>query len=212
MILNSSINKLKFKMMIIENFYENPHEVRNFALKQKYEKHIYHPGNRTENVYIPNGFYEKIKEYLHPFGCKTVESYTCSSGSFQFNIAADHSWIHNDSVDDVKDKYDLFLAGIIFLTPNAPSSGGTGFFKFVETDQHEKNDYTDDDDDYQNIQYNCRNWKGKKWELVSSIGNVFNRLILFDSLQYHMSIDYFGSEINNSRLIQLFFLGVKLDK
>jgi hypothetical protein len=44
-----------------------------------------------------------------------------------------------------------------------------------------------------------------KWELVDRVGNVFNRLILFNSKKYHMSMDYFGDNRENGRLFQTFF-------
>jgi hypothetical protein len=47
-----------------------------------------------------------------------------------------------------------------------------------------------------------------KWKIVNNAGNVFNRLILFPSSQYHISMDYFGTDKYDSRLIQIFFFDV----
>ena len=44
-----------------------------------------------------------------------------------------------------------------------------------------------------------------KWELADTVGNVFNRLILFNSKRFHMSMDYFGDTKDNGRLFQVFF-------
>ena len=43
------------------------------------------------------------------------------------------------------------------------------------------------------------------WEEVDRIGNIYNRLILFKSHNIHSVSKYFGENINNSRLFQLFF-------
>ena len=48
-----------------------------------------------------------------------------------------------------------------------------------------------------------------KWELVDRVGNVFNRLILFNSKRYHMSMDYFGDSKENGRLFQVFFFNTE---
>jgi hypothetical protein len=48
-----------------------------------------------------------------------------------------------------------------------------------------------------------------KWELVDRVGNVFNRLILFDAHNYHMSQDYFGDSKENGRLFQVFFFSTE---
>ena len=44
-----------------------------------------------------------------------------------------------------------------------------------------------------------------KWEMVDRVGNVFNRLVLFNATRYHMSMDYFGTDKMNGRLFQTFF-------
>jgi len=44
-----------------------------------------------------------------------------------------------------------------------------------------------------------------KWELVDQVGNIFNRLVLFNSKQFHASLDYFGTNKENGRLFQVFF-------
>ena len=48
-----------------------------------------------------------------------------------------------------------------------------------------------------------------KWDVCDSVANVYNRLILFRSDQYHASLDYFGIDDNDSRLIQVFFLNTE---
>jgi hypothetical protein len=48
-----------------------------------------------------------------------------------------------------------------------------------------------------------------KWELVDQVGNVFNRLVLFDANRYHMSMDYFGDSSSNGRLFQVFFFSTE---
>jgi hypothetical protein len=48
-----------------------------------------------------------------------------------------------------------------------------------------------------------------KWELIDRVGNVFNRLILFNSKRYHMSLDYFGNSKENGRLFQVFFFSTE---
>jgi hypothetical protein len=90
-------------------------------------------------------------------------------------------------------------AGIIYLTPDAPVSGGTGFFKYKNGDILELS-----------LEQEKKNGKdNSKWEIVSTIGNIFNRLVLFRANQYHMSLDYFGEDFNDGRLIQLFFFSTE---
>ena len=48
-----------------------------------------------------------------------------------------------------------------------------------------------------------------KWELVDKVGNVFNRLILFNANHFHCSMDYFGNNSNDGRLFQVFFFSTE---
>ena len=48
-----------------------------------------------------------------------------------------------------------------------------------------------------------------KWEQVDKVGNIFNRLILFNAKRFHMSLDYFGNSKENGRLFQVFFFSTE---
>ena len=48
-----------------------------------------------------------------------------------------------------------------------------------------------------------------KWEMVDRVGNVFNRLIMYRADNYHVSLDYFGKDINDGRLFQVFFFNTE---
>lgn len=198
---NNLTRDLECKLIVIENFYENPYDVRKFALNQEYYQHNHHPGFRTEKQFFTDVVYSKFLDCLKPFGYTKILSSSKSSGTFQYNISTDHSWVHSDNIYD--DSSVSIWAGIIYLTPNAPLSSGTGIFK------HKTYGNMDDYDTkyLNNSDIITKNSKDlNEWEIVNRIGNVFNRLILFDSKQYHKSLDYFGEDIHNGRLIQIFFL------
>ena len=48
-----------------------------------------------------------------------------------------------------------------------------------------------------------------KWELIDQVGNVFNRLVLFNAHHFHTSMDYFGSNPGDGRLFQVFFFSTE---
>jgi hypothetical protein len=49
-----------------------------------------------------------------------------------------------------------------------------------------------------------------EFDIVDVVGNVYNRLILFDSQQIHSASTYFGNNLNNGRLFQLFFFDLDI--
>lgn len=187
-------------MFIIDDFYENPDDVRKFALSQEYYKWYNVPGKRTNQFYI-----EKLDNYLNKFSKYYIGSNSKQKilSSFQYNTSRDTSWYHNDS--------NTGYAAIVYLTPNAPLSAGTGLFTHESGISQRKdalylmNNYKEDF--FKNgldstIGKSCDN---TKWTLNTSFGNVYNRLIIYKSCNFHKSLDYFGNDINDARLIQIIF-------
>jgi hypothetical protein len=177
-------------IIIIENFYENPLEVRNFALKQNYKKDLYYPGNRTKS-FANDEIKNKLENIIKPFAGNIVyfsNDNDNDNGTFQYATSYDHTWIHKDNDKD----NDINWTGIVYLTPDAPFSSGTTIYKY-KNQLASKTELEKFSKDY------------SKWDIVDNIGNVFNRLLIFDSTQYHASTNYFGTDIYNSRLFQVFF-------
>jgi hypothetical protein len=124
---------------------------------------------------------------------KKTEEKAIYNGSFQYTTSRERSWIHTDGWNN--------WAGVLYLTPDAPLSAGTAFYRFKNGEYSEEDaallNTTDDT--------NKCSQDLTKWEQVDRVGNVFNRLILFNSKRFHMSMDYFGDTKENSRLFQVFF-------
>lgn len=88
--------------------------------------------------------------------------------------------LENDDTWIHKDETDW--AGILYLTPDAPVESGTGIYR-------KQND---------------------SWELITSIGNIYNRLALYNGRLYHRSIvPGFGNCIRTGRLTQVFFFNTE---
>jgi len=179
---------MQSNLIVIDDFYSNPHEVRDHALSQDFHVEGNYPGKRT-NSFLSSEIKKAIQYYL-PELVKDWNDYdtTSYSGAYQICTSRERTWIHTDSYNN--------WAGVLYLTPDAPVSGGTAFYK-----HRASNDvYTvEGDHGYDSQDYT-------KWEQVDFVGNVFNRLVLFNSKRYHASVDYFGKDLNDGRLIQVFFL------
>ena len=92
------------------------------------------------------------------------------------------------------------LAGMVYLTPDADFSCGTSLYAHKKTGLRNENDFGD-----VNVFGETGFYDKTKFELVDTAGNVFNRLVLFDAKCIHSANEYFGTNINNSRLFHLFF-------
>jgi hypothetical protein len=176
-------------LIVIDNFYNNPDNVRNFALSQSFDVSGNFPGSRTKSFLTDD--VKNAISHIMKFSGKVTDWKESSgySGSFQIAVAKDRTWIHSD--------HNNMWAGVCYLTPDAPASSGTGLFKHKASGE-----YFRTTQDYEGYDYT-------KWELFDKIGNRYNRLILYRSNLFHASLDYFGNSLENGRLFQTFFFNTE---
>jgi hypothetical protein len=193
-------------LIIIDNFYNNAMETRNFILTQEFKVRGNYPGQRTRS-FANNELKDIIQEYITPFGGKIIEfpmpdetnkdDNNIYNGAFQYTTCRDRSWIHVDGFNN--------WAGVLYMTPDAPVSAGTGFYKYKDGTTYESDMKIMENKD--EIDSFCQDMT--RWEQVDKVGNIFNRLILFNSKRFHMSLDYFGNSKGNGRLFQVFFFSTE---
>jgi hypothetical protein len=177
-------------------------DTRNYILTQDFNVCGNFPGQRTRsfaNAEIKN----IIQEYILPFGGQitsfpmpdetNMNDNNIYNGAFQYTTMHDSSWIHVDGYNN--------WAGVLYMTPDAPLNSGTAFYRFKDGTSYET-----DTEIMKNIEeINMCGEDLSKWEEVDRVGNIFNRLILFNSKRYHMSLNYFGNSKEDGRLFQVFF-------
>jgi hypothetical protein len=192
---------MRFNSLTIDDFYANPMQVREFALKQEFKVRGNYPGQRTVS-FLNDPIKQKLRDILYPFAGEITDWGGEYTGSFQYTTAADRSWIHADSTTD--------WAAVCYLTPDAPVTAGTGIFRHKETGWMHFDYKRQNDPEY--IKQappgdECQDYT--KWEMVDRVGNVFNRLIMYRADNYHVSLDYFGKDLNDGRLFQVFFFNTE---
>ena len=192
-------------LMIIDNFYKNAQSTRDYILTQEFKVRGNYPGQRTTSR-ANQHLKEMIEGYIQHFAGKIIDwpmpndgrnNDDTYNGAFQYTTSRDRTWIHNDGWNN--------WAGVLYLTPNAPVNSGTGIFRFKDGTRNV--DEAEARGNKKMIDENSQDYN--KWELVDKVGNVFNRLVLFNSKQYHASLDYFGTNKENGRLFQVFFFSTE---
>jgi len=174
---------MKVTLIIIDDFYVNPDDVRNFALQQEFNVTGNFPGARTKpffNISVK----ETIERHMQFAGRKITDD-SEYMGSFQITTSQNRTWIHSDPNNT--------WSAICYLTPDAPLSSGTGLFRHKASGQDERITQ-----DWEPLDYT-------KYEMVDRIGNKYNRLIIYRGDLFHASLDYFGDNLQNGRLFQTFF-------
>jgi hypothetical protein len=202
-----------FPVTILDNFFDNPNDVREFALKQKYEPDIESewPGVRTSEIYELNKdlwtqFTRRTFSLFYNFDKEDVQWSVKSS--FQ-KISARYSggWVHTDRPE--------ILTGIVYLNPNTKADAGTSIFyrkkeypfsSIINLDKKKafyRNEMSHEDVEKYRLENN------NQFEEVIRISNSYNRLVLFDSHLLHSANGYFGENDQEDRLALVFFV-VKL--
>jgi len=190
-----SINNNKNTAWIVDNFYEDPDAVREFALKQEYVEGGLGRGfigNRTEQQFLFPGLKERFEEIM---GREiTAWQEHGMNGRFQYSWAGQPLVYHCDSQK---------WGGMLYLTPNAPFSCGTTLCAHKTT--RARTYYEEGWDAAWKDVPGDSHLDGSSFEPVDVLGNVYNRLVIFDASAIHSASQYFGTVKENSRLWQMFF-------
>jgi hypothetical protein len=189
--INPSFEETK-RAFIVDDFYEDPFSVREFAQKQEYidggigRGFI---GKRTKEQYLFPGIKEAFEKILNKKITKWEEH--GMNGRFQLNVSGEPIVYHCD---------DQRYAAMIYLTPDAPSECGTSTFRHKETKIHHNS--------HPEIRsaFNYKTFLDKTpYETVDKFGNIFNRLVIFDAGCIHGASEYFGNDFDDARLWHMFF-------
>ena len=192
---------MRFNSLTIDNFYSNPMDVREFALRQEFKVRGNYPGQRTES-FLTDATKKTLRDILYPFAGEITNWGGEYTGSFQYTTSSDRSWIHADSTTD--------WAAVCYLTPDAPVTAGTGIFRHKQTGWMNFDYKRQHDEEYlKQAPPGHDSQDYTKWEMVDRVGNVFNRLIMYRADNYHVSLDYFGKDMHDGRLFQVFFFNTE---
>ena len=168
------------KSIVIDNFFEDPYSVIDFANKQTYyarQGEQYYEGKRTPNILdIDEKFFSEVSTKIIYHYFDQTKTYAIQ-GNLNF---------HKSSTSDMEDpnwlsgpihKDDGFITScIVYLTPDAPMDSGTQIYREVD------NEFVPDITYY----------------------NKFNRMIMFPGEVPHAAMSLSGGD--KERLTMLFFL------
>jgi hypothetical protein len=188
-------------LFIVDNFYNNPMETREYILQQDFKIRGNYPGQRTVS-HATEEIKNMIQRWILPFGGKitrfpmekTDDNY---NGAFQYTTSHNRSWFHVDSWNN--------WAGVLYLTPDAPVTSGTGLYRYKDGTRLEQEQKLKGNRD----EMNSNSQDVTKWDLVDQVGNIFNRLVIFNANHFHSSMDYFGLNKDDGRLTQVFFFSTE---
>jgi hypothetical protein len=177
---------MNINTIIIDDFLECPDKVRESALSLEFYRTGGFPGVRTDSA--DHEYQAYIKNKVEAILNLQITEFKQDSFCFQLCLDDHKTWLHHDETQ---------WAGILYLTPDAPAGAGTAIYRHVPTGIYvgpAQLDVNDTDN----------------WEIITAIGNVYNRLVIYKGQQYHRSlISGFGTSLENGRLTQTFFFNTE---
>jgi|688.fasta_scaffold389417_2 hypothetical protein len=183
--------------LIIDDFYPDPHEVREIALMAEYHlpKHSEShkgtgpwPGCVSKDRHIPKGIDSTISKVLG----KPFLSDKLVGGYFRISKANDvvDQFCHTDSEPILTNKKQY--QGIVYLN-DVESKAGTSFYIHKRTRSNRIERFQN----YASVQNDFNN--PNAWELDFTISLKWNRMILFDASLFHSYGELFGTDLSTAR-------------
>jgi hypothetical protein len=200
-----------YPTIIVDRFFKYPLDIREFALQFKYVPSDIgtYSGVRTESLHITHiNFFRSVCRKI--LDCYSIQ-FTDYNASMHFHLTGDKfgdtGWVHTDA----SQAQSPGIASIIYLnTDNNNLSNGTGLYKLNNPDYGQ--DYAYDNirdmkksfiDATDNV--DSKNQHNQNFVPTVKVGNIFNRMIAYDTRTPHSGETYFGSDLTSSRLTLLTF-------
>ena len=192
-------------LLIVDEFLNNAEGLREQALGLTYpaQEGAFPGRNSLERINI-EGLDEAVSRLLNE-PLKPVEPLE-SHGKCRLTLANDTSRakVHIDHSD---------WSGILYLSRDEDSSGGTDFFRHIRTnsdrapvykEEFEARGYSSFDEMHADI-IEKDSVDDSKWERTTSVPMRFNRLVLLRPWLWHTAGPGFGDSPENGRLVYLMF-------
>jgi len=183
-----NISRYNKRLFVVDNFYQEPEKVREFALQQQYTAdENFYKGLRSNTKFLFPGTKTAFENIIGQKIVKWEEH--PANGSFQITSSENPQVYHCDSQT---------WAGVVYLTPNAPVEAGTRTHRSLKDGSRHGTEVGDDT-------FSTGFYDSYQFETVDNVGNIFNRLVIFNGQLIHSAGPYFGNHYTNGRLVHLFF-------
>jgi hypothetical protein len=199
---------MNIPVMIYDNFFDDVNAVREYALSLNYTKHPGAiPGKRSDNIKHLN------PELFLTFKTKLLDVLSIIDADIDayFQLTPAHyeeGWVH---VDNTGQDGEPTIAGVIYLTPNAPLEAGTSVYRetiktgLVQINHDVKYRF------YQDLEVSISEYRMERdrhnalYDKTLDVGNTYNRLFTYNTYQLHKENMFFGNTKEDSRMTLVFF-------
>jgi hypothetical protein len=195
--VNSSFNALD-SVVIKDDFYSNPEELRNLAMSKSYQEPPAGTPRLAVTAICNEAESKAMFDLLQPYLAEVEGNRIVGANIlFRYTLASAQKKVfcHVDGCSN---------AGIVYLTLPENCAGGTTIYRHKQTG----------DEIYRKQNRHLYNFREpSQWEVISEIDMAYNRLVMYPGQLFHaISPVFFGDQIENSRLTQNVFVYREHDK
>ena len=184
------------ELVVVDDFFRDPDAIRDLALQCEYHSDLrFFKGQRSTIPFLWPYLREEFGRLLGRRVTRWMEH--DANGVFQMTAPDDPLVWHHDLQS---------YAGAVYLTPDAPPSWGTSFWRDMSFGAR-KAPFTDEQKAVVYDDYNLVN--PDVWERLDTVAGLYNRLVLWDASLIHSATSYQPNGPDGRvRLVQLFFFDV----
>ena len=221
----------KFFPVVVDNFFDNPEALVEYGKSLPKERADRHPGKRSKHLWqideeLHNAILRKILCCYYDLEYLDISWKFCDLTFHEIprfsenkNDIRNKGWIHQDDdyyiVSEGKHHY-VEVAGLIYLTPDIDPDSGTSLFDLKPNQMHPtfkidlgledkriNKDDSFDREEYTNIHIEYEEHFKEKLR----VRNIFNRLLAYDTSEWHGANSYYNGDGKDDRLTLTFFVG-----
>ena len=228
-----------FPTVVVDDFFTDPDDIVKFGHSLELRDYAMgYPGRRTHSLNKTHpSFAKALMKKIFSVYFSDPSKISCEKADILFQLIPKFSenkedfrntgWVHQDGTT-IKNK----LAGVIYLTPNSQLETGTSIVNVKKGCESYLTGYSNLD----STQLPMSSWnvehKGQKdeslkhyrekvakdkekwngyFEPVTVVGNIYNRIILFDGNEFHCGNKYYHEDEGERFVIVFFFNHIKGD-
>lgn len=195
--MNASF-KAEDALVIKDDFYSNPDEVRQLALTKTYEEPPANTPRLAVTTICDEAETGEMCQRLAPYvPAMKGNPVICASVLFRYTLADAQKKVfcHVDGCSN---------AGLVYLSKPEDCAGGTTIYRHLETG----------DEMYDKAHKHLYDFNNPaQWEIITEVEMVYNRLVMYPGQLFHaITPIFFGDNIHNSRITQNVFIYRQNDK
>jgi hypothetical protein len=194
-------------VIVIDNFYSHPNDVRNLALKAEYKDvtQLNYPGFQSIKTFSSQAVVQKFESILNRRLAVDPTSKTFGKFRVMLEETGSRLKVHLDGFCD--------WTGVLYLNPPEACEGGTAFYR------HKRTGLEGPVSAEKIRELGFQNWdeleksiiepdtlSAEAWEETMFVGMKYNRLVLFKGNElFHCHTHSFGTDMTDGRMTQNFF-------